>query len=98
MTRKKGPVWSVRAPVDIKAMVLAGNTLISAGLPDVLPKTDVLAAIEGRMGGVLLVSSRDDGSKLAELKLDSPPVFDGLIAAGDAVYLVTRDGSVRCYK
>ena len=41
--------------------------------------------------------SAADGKKLAEQKLDSPPVFDGLIAAGGRLYLATTDGRVLCF-
>ena len=36
------------------------------------------------------------GKKLVELKLDSPPVFDGLIAARERLFLSLRDGTVLC--
>lgn len=45
---------------------------------------------------MLWVVSKADGAKLAERKLDSPPVFDGLVAAGGRLYMATRNGSVQC--
>jgi hypothetical protein len=35
---------------------------------------------------------------LAEVKLPSSPVFDGLIAAGGKLLLSLKDGSVLCLK
>ena len=88
----------MQVPVDGRAMVLAGDTLFVAGAPDVIREDDSLAAIEGRLGGRLWAVSKKDGAKLAEYEIDSPPVFDGMIAAGGRIYIVTRDGKVRCWK
>ena len=35
--------------------------------------------------------------QLAEYRLDAPPVFDGLAAAGGQLYLATMDGKVACF-
>ena len=40
---------------------------------------------------VLWALSTTDGKKLAEYPLDSPPVFDGLIAANGRLYITTID-------
>ena len=37
-----------------------------------------------------------DGSKLSEMDLSSPPVFDGMIAAAGRLYLATVDGEILC--
>ena len=55
-----------------------------------------MASFDGRRGAVLWVVSKSDGRKLAEYKLDSPPVFDGMAAAAGQLYLSTLDGSVTC--
>ena len=94
--RSKPPKWSTWIPVRARAMVIAGKTLVIAGPPDVLDPTDPLAAFEGRAGGVLWTISAQDGKKISECKLASPPVFDGMIAAGGRLYLATRDGKVVC--
>ena len=95
-TRVQPPKWTAWAPIRIRAMVLAGQTLFIAGPPDVLDPNDPLAAFEGRKGGALWAVSPADGKKLAEYKLDSPPVFDGMIAANGRLYVSTRDGRVLC--
>ena len=33
-----------------------------------------------------------DGAKLSERRLDSPPVFDGMIAAAGRLYVATKAG------
>ncbi len=57
---------------------------------------DPLAALEGRAGGVLWAVSALDGRKLAECRLEAPPVFDGHIAAKGCLYLSLADGRVIC--
>jgi len=95
-TRKDPPVWFQWVPVRIRAMVAAGNALFVAGPPDVLVPDDPMASFDGRRGAVLWAVSKDDGRKLAECKLDAPPVFDGMAAAAGRLYLSTLDGRVTC--
>jgi hypothetical protein len=38
----------------------------------------------------------DSGEKIAEHRLDSPPVFNGMAAAAGRLYIVTEDGGVVC--
>jgi hypothetical protein len=78
-------------------MVLAGDTLFLAGPPDVIDPDDPHGAFEGRKGGRLWAVSTTDGSQLAEYPLDSPPVFDGLIAAQQRLFITTTDGVVSCW-
>ena len=88
--------WSRKVPVRVIAMVVAGPTLFIAGPPDVVPRDDPWAAMEGRKGGALWAVSAADGKTLAEHKLDSPPVFDGMAAAGGRLHLATVRGTVLC--
>ena len=97
--REVPPIWSHQVPLRIRSMVLAGETLFVAGVPDVADPTDplvALAALEGRKGAQLQAYSAADGRKLAEYQLTSPPVFDGLIAAAGRLYCSTTDGKVTC--
>ncbi|NQU20852.1 MAG: PQQ-binding-like beta-propeller repeat protein [Candidatus Nealsonbacteria bacterium] len=55
------------------------------------------AAWLGKKGGLLWVVSAADGRKLAEYKLNSFPVFDGMSTARGALYLSLLDGSVVKY-
>jgi len=90
------PKWSVQVPVRFRAMVLAGDRLVAAGPPDVVPDDDPYAAFEGRKGARLWVVSTEDGRRLAEYPLDRLPVFDGLSAARGRLYLATDDGRITC--
>ncbi|MCU0917990.1 MAG: PQQ-binding-like beta-propeller repeat protein [Planctomycetes bacterium] len=95
-TRAEPPVWMDWLPVRIRAMVKAGDALFVAGAPDVLDPQDPYAAFEGRKGARLVAVSAQDGQKLSEASLDSPPVFDGLIAAGGRLFASLEDGRLVC--
>jgi len=96
--------WERRVPVLVRAMVLAGDMLLLAGPDD--PVTSVphsprevdplVAALESAKGGRLLAVDVAGGKTLAELPLPSPPVFDGMAAAGGRVYLSAKNGELVC--
>jgi outer membrane protein assembly factor BamB len=100
-------------PIQVRAMVLAKNALFIAGPPDVIDEVELwrhpddielkrkLAeqseAWKGRRGGSLWAVSLEDGSRLASVELEAPPVFDGMIAAGSKLFLSLMNGQVVCY-
>jgi hypothetical protein len=105
--------WSVPHPaLHVRAMVLAGETLLVSGPPDVLSEDeafdrpfdqDVRAAKQqqdeaylGQGGAVLMALSADKGETLCELDLAAPPVWDGMAVAEGRVYMTTVDGRVLC--
>ena len=90
--------WSVRVPVRVTAMVLAGDTLFAAGSPDILDPIDPWAGHEGRRGGKLLALSATDGKILAERELDAPPVLDGMAVAHGRLLVSTIDGTIICFE
>ena len=79
-------------------MVKTADTLYVAGAPDLFDADDPYAPFEARRGAKLVGVSATDGKKLSEIDLESPPVFDGLIAANGKLYATLRDGSVVCVK
>ncbi|MGQ9575565.1 MAG: outer membrane protein assembly factor BamB family protein [Thermoguttaceae bacterium] len=95
-TRAEPPLWTRWLPIRIRAMVKAAEVLFVAGPPDVLDPGDPYAAFEGRKGARLAAVSAKDGAVLAEMELDRPPVFDGLIAARGRLYVSLEDGSLLC--
>jgi outer membrane protein assembly factor BamB len=96
--KRRGPRvknrWEIKIPVRAAAMLLAGESLVIAGAPDVVDKKDPWGAFEDRKGGVLQVYSKQTGKKTAEVKLDSAPVYDGLAAAGGKIFITLQNGSV----
>ena len=95
-SRAEPTVWQTWLPVRVRAMVKAGDTLFVAGAPDVFDEKDPFAAFEARRGASLVAVCPKEGKQLSELKLDSPPVFDGMIAAGGHLFICQRDGQVVC--
>ena len=97
-TRAQPTVWQEYLPVRIEAMALTSDTLFAAGPPDVLDPADPLAALEGRRGGVLLAIDPATGKRISQTEIASPPRFDGMAAAGNRLFLVTRDGKVTAWQ
>ena len=95
-TRRRPPVWFEWIAIRIRGMVLAGKHLFVAGPPDVVDPDDPMAAFEDRKAALLRVYSATDGTALAEYKLESAPVFDGLIAANGMLYLALENGTALC--
>jgi hypothetical protein len=99
-------------PLLVRAMAVAGDTLLIAGPVDVLDEDAAFqnfddeatqeqlaaqdAALRGQTAAVFQAVDAANGATLAELRLDAPPVFDGLIAAGGRVYITTLDGQIVC--
>jgi outer membrane protein assembly factor BamB len=104
--------WSRETPIYVRAMILANRTLFIAGPPDIIDEESVFAnpdgpgvrsklheqtaAFEGQQGASLRVVSTQDGRKIAEYKLDTVPVFDGMAAANSRLYLAMKDGWILC--
>ena len=55
-----------------------------------------VAAFEGRKGALLMAMTKKEGKQLATYQLDSPPVFDGMIAANGRLFVATIDGKILC--
>jgi outer membrane protein assembly factor BamB len=55
------------------------------------------AALGGKRGGLLMAISVADGRTLAEFKLDTFSVWDGIAAARGRLFLSAQDGSVMCF-
>jgi hypothetical protein len=102
-----------RPPLQVRAMVVADKTLFVAGPPNILSEEDFFftvndsdvqkklaeqqALLEGKNGALLWAVSATDGKKLAEYRLQSLPVWNGMIASRGKLYLATMDGQVISY-
>ncbi len=92
--------WEKRFPMQCRAMVLAGETLFVAGPPD--KAEGDASGFRGPLplgkSGKLFALTAQDGSKVSEHPLSAAPVFDGMIAANERLYVVTIDGRVQCFE
>ncbi|MEI6714092.1 MAG: PQQ-binding-like beta-propeller repeat protein [Verrucomicrobiota bacterium] len=55
------------------------------------------AALDGKRGATLLSVSTESGKVGQEIKLSSPPVWDGMSVARGRVFVATEDGKIICY-
>jgi len=94
--RRAPAKWKALVPIRARGLLLAKGTLFLAGCRDVIPKADPAAAYEGRGEALLWVVSAADGKKIAEHKLNAPPVNDGMTAAHGRLYISATDGTVVC--
>ncbi|MFQ5808431.1 MAG: PQQ-binding-like beta-propeller repeat protein, partial [Armatimonadota bacterium] len=93
MPRRK---WSQELALRPRSLVRAGETLLVAGMPQATERDDPFAAFEGHKGGVLQLVSTTDGTKLAERKLEAPPVWDGIAVSAGRLYMSLANGAVVC--
>ncbi len=54
-------------------------------------------ALDGKSGGSLLAMNTAKGEFSSEVKLESPPVWDGMAVAQGRLYVASVDGKVTCY-
>ena len=83
-------------PVGPLTMVLVENKLLVAGFKEPVDPDDPWARIEGREGGVLCLLSNLDGSKLAEYQLETLPVWNGMAAANEKIFISLKNGKLIC--
>lgn len=102
--RKKGAFrpprkdrWTRPVSQRVRAMAVAGKTLLCVGTPDILDPDQPWAAYEGKRGGILLAVSAADGKTLCELEFDGGPVHDGIAVTENAVFITTIQGRVLCF-
>jgi hypothetical protein len=55
------------------------------------------AGFRGRQGAALCLVDATDGELLAQYELEAPPVFDGMIAARNRIFLSLENGSLVCF-
>jgi outer membrane protein assembly factor BamB len=96
-TRADPPLWTRWVPVRVRAMVKTAQVLFAAGPPDEFDAKDPYASFEGRKGARLVAVSTKDGAVAKEQALESPPVFDGMIAVPGRLVICHEDGRVSCW-
>ncbi len=98
--------------IQVRAMVVADKTLFVAGPPDVVDEEKAFFAMDdaaileqlakqsellkGKDGARIWAVSTQNGERLSEYRLDSLPVWDGMIAAHEKLYLTTMNGDIAC--
>jgi hypothetical protein len=95
--RTAPPKWTINIALRIRAMVLAGENLFVAGPAGALPAEDPYRELDGRGGAYLKVVSAKTGETLNSLQLPAAPVFDGMGAVKDRIFISDTAGSVSCF-
>ncbi|HUW59085.1 MAG TPA: PQQ-binding-like beta-propeller repeat protein [Planctomycetota bacterium] len=86
----KQPTWTLgMGSRQVEAMVLCGDKLVVAGR--------IRGEEPADEKGFLWVVSSADGKKISETPLETPPVYDGLIAAHGRLYLSLQNGELCCF-
>jgi hypothetical protein len=106
--------WKIdKPPFQVRAIVVADETLFVSGPPDIVDEEDNFfilnneevvqklaeqkELLRGSEGAVMWAVSAETGKKYSELKLESLPVWDGMIASGGKLYLSMINGEIVCY-
>jgi outer membrane protein assembly factor BamB len=98
--------------LQARSLIVAGKTIFVVGPPDIVREEDTFftlddeavrkkleeqeAMLKGKDGSIMWAVDAKTGIKLSEYKLDSLPVWDGLVAAGGKLYMTTLTGEVLC--
>jgi len=96
-SRTELPIWSENVPIRAHGVLLAGEHLYLVGPPDLALEWDAYESMIGKRGSLFRIVSTDDGGTLAQFAFNEVPVFDGLIAAGDRLYMSTLSGTLICF-
>ena len=105
--------WSTSVPILVRGMVATDQILFVAGPEDLLDEPSTLrdldtpearkkieeqdAAFAGKSGGILRAVASTNGKTLADIRLETTPVWDGLAAANRRLYMAGTDGTLRCF-
>jgi len=98
-------VWSNDCDLHVRAMALADEKILVAGTRDTLETESMTRAaiaeqallLESNDEQYFRIHSKQDGSKLAEYRLDAKPVFDGMAVAHGCVFIATEADELVCY-
>ncbi len=99
----KGACKKIWDTARVRALAATGDGVYTAGSPpDKIKPFRPYTALDIPHNNLaittgVLHSFGTDGALRQALPLDSMPVFDGLVAAGEKLYLTTQDGKLRCY-
>jgi len=90
--------WAAQIPLTGYALAVAGDTLLVAGAPlrASYGNAELANTYAGKLGGVLWTATTKDGSKIAEMELPAPPVWDGMAVAQGKCLLALKNGDVMC--
>ena len=92
--------WSTQIPLSGHALIVAGDTVVAAGVPmeASFGDRDLSSSFAGDKGGRIWAARKEDGGKIASRDLPAPPVWDGLAASHGDCLVSLKDGTVLCLR
>ena len=75
-------------------MVVTEEKLLVAGFRDQIERDDPWANLEGRRNASLWILSKQNGSKLNEVPLETLPVWNGMAAANGSIFISLKNGKL----
>jgi len=92
--------WATQIPMSGHALIVAGETLVAAGVPMEASFDDMelSRSYAGAKGGRIWTARKEDGGRIASRDLPSPPAWDGLAAARGDCIIALKDGTVLCLR
>jgi outer membrane protein assembly factor BamB len=90
--------WQQSGLPRILAMTVTADSLIIAGIPDVIGKDNPWAAFDGELGGILQIRDKKTGELRQEIKLEAPPVFNGIAVTEGQLIISLKNGKVLSIK
>jgi outer membrane protein assembly factor BamB len=87
-------LWEKPVRLHVRAMLLADKTLFIAGCA--IGNENGPAGPNETEGGLLLAVAASDGATIAQYRLKAPPVFDGMAAVANRLFLTLENGSLVC--
>jgi outer membrane protein assembly factor BamB len=99
LSRNWAKRWSTQIPLSGNALIVAGDTVLAAGVPmeAAFGDAELSGSFAGQQGGRVWAARKKDGQKIASRDLPSPPVWDGLAVAHGNCIIALKDGTVLCY-
>jgi len=92
--------WATQIPLSGRALIVAGDTVVAAGVPmeASFGDAELSSSFAGEKGGRIWAARKEDGGKIATRDLPAPPVWDGLAAARGDCIIALKDGTVLCLR
>lgn len=90
-------LWSEVVDLHPRSLIKSRNYLFIGGTPGFAQTKDPYMAFTGREGGILRIIDASNGQQRAGYKLDSPPVWDGMAAADNRLFISMEDGTIQCF-
>jgi len=95
-------LWAQAVDMRVTAMVMTARAVFAAGAP--MPFGEQLStefarrSIAGREGAVLVRLAREDGRLSQVCRLPALPVWDGIAATREGLFITLQDGKVFCLR